>query len=175
MNEELEKFRVWPDGTVQQVFEPESIYSWMSDDYQVVDAAGVDQWRKSDETNTADLEEAKTISQVAMATLRNANARQKETERGSLEWAKYKLESEKAMIEIARANVLAYPFTAGPEYQKRVDNYEAFVKAASELESKIQAAASTYYSKAFCVKCLTDRNRTGGVWRNRMFFCGDCK
>ena len=34
MNEELEKFRVWPDGTVQQVFEPESIYSWMSDDYQ---------------------------------------------------------------------------------------------------------------------------------------------
>ena len=38
MNEELEKFRVWPDGTVQQVFEPESIYSWMSDDYQVVEA-----------------------------------------------------------------------------------------------------------------------------------------
>ena len=31
---------------------------------------------------------------------------------------------------------------------------------------------STYYCKAFCVKCLTDRNRTGGVWRNRMFFCG---
>ena len=33
---------------------------------------------------------------------------------------------------------------------------------------------STYYSKAFCVKCLTDRNRTGGVWRNRMFFCAAC-
>lgn len=38
MNEELEKFRVWPDGTVQQVSGPESIYSWMSDDYQVVEA-----------------------------------------------------------------------------------------------------------------------------------------
>ena len=37
MNEKLEKFRVWPDGTVQQVSEP--IYSWMSDDYQVVEAA----------------------------------------------------------------------------------------------------------------------------------------
>ena len=34
------------------------------------------------------------------------------------------------------------------------------------------APTSTYYCKAFCVKCLTDRNRTGGVWRNRMFFCG---
>ena len=33
---------------------------------------------------------------------------------------------------------------------------------------------STYYSKAFCVKCLADRNRTGGVWRNRMFFCAAC-
>lgn len=33
---------------------------------------------------------------------------------------------------------------------------------------------STYYAKAFCVKCLTDRNRTGGVWRNRMFFCAAC-
>ena len=38
MNEELEKFRVWSDGTVQQVSESESIYSWMSDDYQVVEA-----------------------------------------------------------------------------------------------------------------------------------------
>ena len=38
MNEELEKFCVWPDGTVQQVSEPEPIYSWMSDDYQVVEA-----------------------------------------------------------------------------------------------------------------------------------------
>ena len=38
MNEELEKFRVWPDGTVQQVSEPESIYSWMSDDYLVAEA-----------------------------------------------------------------------------------------------------------------------------------------
>ena len=24
---------------------------------------------------------------------------------------------------------------------------------------------SAYYTKAFCVKCLTDCNRTGGVWR----------
>lgn len=37
MNEDLEKFRVWPDGTVQQV--SESICSWVSDDYQVVEAA----------------------------------------------------------------------------------------------------------------------------------------
>ena len=37
------------------------------------------------------------------------------------------------------------------------------------------APTSTYYAKAFCVKCLTDRNRTGGVWRNRMFFCGACR
>ena len=107
---------------------------------QAQQADGVDQWRKSDETNTADFEEAKAIIQVAMATLRNANARQKESERGSLEWAKSKLEADKAMIEIARSNILAYPFTAGPEYQKRVDNYEASVKAANELESKIQAA-----------------------------------
>ena len=34
------------------------------------------------------------------------------------------------------------------------------------------APTSTYYCKEFCVKCLTDRNRTGGGWRNRMFFCG---
>ena len=38
MNEELEKFRVWPDGTVQQVSEPGAIYSWMSEDYLVVEA-----------------------------------------------------------------------------------------------------------------------------------------
>ena len=46
MNEELEKFRVWPDGTVQQVFEPESIYSWMSDDDQVVESIYV--WMSDD-------------------------------------------------------------------------------------------------------------------------------
>lgn len=42
MNEDLEKFRVWPDGTVQQVSESEPVYSWMSDDYQVVEAADED-------------------------------------------------------------------------------------------------------------------------------------
>lgn len=39
MNEALEKFRVWPDGTVQQVSGSESAYSWMSDDYLIVEAA----------------------------------------------------------------------------------------------------------------------------------------
>ena len=91
MNEKLEKFRVWPDGTVQQVSEPELIYSWMSDDYQVVEA---------------------------------------------------------------------------------VDEEHALRKA--RLAER-PPPTSTYYCKAFCVKCLTDRNRTGGVWRNRMFFCGGCK
>ena len=38
MNEALEKFRVWPDGTVQQVSGSESVYSWMSDDYLIVEA-----------------------------------------------------------------------------------------------------------------------------------------
>ena len=36
------------------------------------------------------------------------------------------------------------------------------------------APTNTYYCKAFCVKCLADRNRTGGVWRNRMFFYALC-
>ena len=38
MNEALEKFRVWPDGTVQQMSGSEPIYSWMSDDYMIVEA-----------------------------------------------------------------------------------------------------------------------------------------
>ena len=40
MSEALENFRVWPDGTVQQVSESESAYSWMSDDYLIVEAVG---------------------------------------------------------------------------------------------------------------------------------------
>lgn len=35
-------------------------------------------------------------------------------------------------------------------------------------------AASTYYTKAFCVRCLRDCPRPGGKWRNRMFFCASC-
>ena len=42
-------------------------------------------------------------------------------------------------------------------------------------DQRMTAPTSTYYTKAFCVRCLTDGNRTGGVWRNRMFFCGGCK
>lgn len=34
---ELESYRVWPDGTVQDVMEG-APYSWMSDDYCIVDA-----------------------------------------------------------------------------------------------------------------------------------------
>mgnify|MGYP000237550909 CR=1 FL=1 len=34
--------------------------------------------------------------------------------------------------------------------------------------------ASTYYTKAFCVRCLKDCARLGGKWRNRMFFCALC-
>ena len=34
----FEYFGNLADGTVQQVSEPESIYSWMSDDYLVVEA-----------------------------------------------------------------------------------------------------------------------------------------
>lgn len=32
---------------------------------------------------------------------------------------------------------------------------------------------STYFSKAFCVKCLADRNRMGGSFINGMFICRD--
>lgn len=34
---------------------------------------------------------------------------------------------------------------------------------------------SLLIQKAFCVKCLADRPRLGGIWRNRMFWCGGCK
>ena len=33
---EFLKYRVWPDGAVQEV--SETPYSWMSDDYQIVEA-----------------------------------------------------------------------------------------------------------------------------------------
>jgi hypothetical protein len=34
---------------------------------------------------------------------------------------------------------------------------------------------STWYTKGFCVRCLKDRPRQGGIWRNRMFTCAGCK
>ena len=34
--------------------------------------------------------------------------------------------------------------------------------------------AGTYYTKAFCVRCLKDCPCLGGKWRNRMFFCASC-
>lgn len=34
--ENLVRYRVWPDGTVQEI--AEAPYSWMSDDYETVDA-----------------------------------------------------------------------------------------------------------------------------------------
>ena len=34
--EKFLKYRVWPDGTVQE--EHETPYSWLSDDYQIVEA-----------------------------------------------------------------------------------------------------------------------------------------
>jgi hypothetical protein len=37
----MDKYRVWPDGTVQ-AFEDGEPYSWMSDDYAVVDAYNED-------------------------------------------------------------------------------------------------------------------------------------
>lgn len=32
----MTRYRVWPDGTVQEAWEPP--HSWMSDDYEYVDA-----------------------------------------------------------------------------------------------------------------------------------------
>lgn len=37
---ELLRYRVWPDGTVQEA--GETPYSWMSDDYQTVEAEDED-------------------------------------------------------------------------------------------------------------------------------------
>lgn len=34
---------------------------------------------------------------------------------------------------------------------------------------------STYYAKAFCISCLKDCNRTGGIWRQRLFICAGCR
>jgi hypothetical protein len=36
-----ESYRVWPDGTVQEAWE--SPYSWMSDDYEYVEAESPEQ------------------------------------------------------------------------------------------------------------------------------------
>ena len=38
---ELLRYRVWPDGTVQEA--DETPYSWMSDDYQTVEAEDEDE------------------------------------------------------------------------------------------------------------------------------------
>lgn len=35
-------------------------------------------------------------------------------------------------------------------------------------------SAGTYYSKAFCTRCLKDCPRLGGKWLNRMFLCASC-
>lgn len=40
------RYRVWPDGTVQEAWEPP--YSWKSDDYEYVEAMGPeDAWLQS--------------------------------------------------------------------------------------------------------------------------------
>lgn len=40
----LPRFRVWPDGTVQEL--NDGAYSWMSDDYQIVSASDEDEARE---------------------------------------------------------------------------------------------------------------------------------
>jgi hypothetical protein len=39
----------------------------------------------------------------------------------------------------------------------------------------VKPQGSTFYSKAFCVKCLADRPRSGGVMQSGLFICRGCR
>ena len=95
--------------------------------------------RKSDEQNNRDLEESKRLIRKARDALKDASDRKASAEKNSLEYGQAVLDEKKAWVEIARAAVLGWPFTNGPEFQQRVDNLNAAIKSAKETEDVIRA------------------------------------
>ncbi len=103
-------------------------------------ADGVDAARKPDDINARDFGKAKLLMREATNVLAAARKRREAAGNGTIEQARAQLDSNIAIALVAKAGVLGYPYTSGPEYQARVDNLESAHLAVKRTEDRINSA-----------------------------------
>ena len=91
--------------------------------------------------NALDFEQALVLSKDACARITAASRRAKAAAPNSTEQGSAQLDKVRAWADVCRANILAWPFTSGPEFDARVSNLDAQLREVARVESLLAALA----------------------------------